>query len=146
MKSKKIIGIAAAALAAWLFALRGAGALVVYMRSWAFDHIDMARNSSFLQVNFDIKNPLFIGLTVTGVVGNVYVNGLLAGRVNNGGTFYLAPNSTSVMPVAVEIDHAKVTDAILYGLQNGIGDVQIAFDGNVLVGKAHVAVPVQMSV
>ena len=145
MKSRKIIGIMAVAYAAWLFLLRGAGALVVSMRSWAFDRFDLNNNLTYLQINFAVTNPLMVGFTVTGVVGDVYVNGIKAGYVNNGGTFYLAPNNESVMPVLVAIQNTNVSDAILYGLQNGTGGVQISFDGNILVGKTHTAVPIQMN-
>lgn len=143
MSKKRTIGIIAIALAAYYLVLRGAKALIVNIRSWGFSHIDFTTGLIYINLNFDIQNPLAVGLTLTGVHGDVFVNGILAGRIDNEYKFYLASNRTSVLPVQVALDMSLLTDALLHGLQNG-ENISIAFNGNMYVGKLRTAVPLQI--
>ena len=142
-KQKRIIGIAAIAFAVYYLVLRGARALIVNIRSWGFSHLDLTTGLIFVNLNFDIQNPLAVGLTLTGIHGDVFVNGILAGRIDNAYKFYLASNRTSVLPVQVALNVSLLTDALLHGIQNG-EDISIAFNGNMYIGDLHTTVPLQL--
>lgn len=142
-KKKRIIWIAAIAAGAYYIVLRRAKALITNIRSWRFSHIDINTGLIYINLNFTIQNPLNVGLTLRGVHGDVFVNGILAGRINNEYKFYLTSEKTSVLPVQVALNMSMLTEALLHGLQNG-ENISLAFNGNMYIGSLRVAVPVQI--
>lgn len=142
-KQKRIIWIAAIAAGAYYFVLRNAKALILTIRSWKFSRIDVNSGRVYINLNLKIQNPLKVGMTLRGVHGDVFINGILAGRIDNEYKFYLASNTTSVLPVQVGLDTSLLTEALLHGLQNG-ENISLAFNGNMYIGSLRVAVPVQI--
>ena len=139
----KILGGAALL---WWGVLRGASALMVGIKSWAFRGIDISNMNVDLTLNFMIKNPLFIGLTLKGIYGDVYVQGHKVGQVSTSYNYYLSGGRTHIIPVLVTLNMASVGQAAMENIQSGnVQTFTIAFDGRLLIGKAGVPVPVQVN-
>lgn len=125
--------------------LRGARGLVIKVQSWSFRNIDLDAQTVSLNINMLIKNPLLVGLTIKGVKGDVYMQGLKVGYVNTTFNYYLAGGHTHVLPVIVNLGIGDLGQAIWQNIQSGnINTLTVAFDGKVYVGDVNVPVPVQV--
>ena len=141
-KAAKILGGAALL---WWGVLRGASALMVGIKSWAFRGIDLDNGNVDITLNFLIKNPLFVGLTLKSITGDIYVQGQKVGIVNGTYNYYLSGGHTHQIPVIVRLNMGNVGQAALLNIQSGdVRTLTIAFDGKLYIGKANVPVPVQV--
>ena len=128
----------------WYGILRGAKSLVVRVSSWAFREIDFANNTISLYLNLAIKNPLLIGVTVKGIQGDVYIQGIKAGYINMSYDYFLGGGKTHVLPVIVNLDISGVSDAVVANIRTGdFKNITAAFDGKVIAGKYEIAIPLQ---
>lgn len=137
------IGIGAALL--WYGVLRGAKGLIVKVRDYSFKSVDVATGTVSLYLNFLVKNPLFVGLTLKGIAGDVYAQGQKVGTVNTTLEYYLSGRHTHIIPVVVNLSMAQLGQSALLGMQNGdIRNITVAFDGKLYVGSWSVAIPIQV--
>ena len=136
------IGLGAGLL--WFGILRGAKGLVVRIKSYSFRSIDLTNNTVSLNLNLLIKNPLLVGLTIKGVMGDVFVQGYKVGTINTAYDYYLAGGHTHVLPVVVNLQMASVGQAALLNIQSGdIRTLTIAFNGKLYVGSRTIGIPLQ---
>ena len=139
----KILGGAALL---WWGVLRGASALVVGIKSWTFRGLDLTTGTVDITLNFLIKNPLIVGLTLKGIQGDVYVQGQNVGTVAMNYDYYLSGGHTHQIPVIVRLNMANVGQAALLNIQSGdVRTLTLAFDGKLLIGSAGVPVPINVS-
>lgn len=137
------IGIGAALL--WYGVLRGAKGLIVKVRDYSFKSVDVATGTVSLYLNFLVKNPLFVGLTLKGIAGDVYAQGQKVGTVNTTLEYYLSGRHTHIIPVVVNLSMAQLGQSALLGIQNGdIRNLTVSFDGKLYVGSWSVAIPIQI--
>ena len=128
----------------WFGILRGARGLVVRIKSYSFHSIDLPNNTVSLNLNLLIKNPLLVGLTIKGVLGDVFVQGYKVGTVNTAYDYYLAGGHTHVLPVVVNLNMSQVGQAALLNIQSGdIRTLTIAFNGKLFVGSRTIGIPLQ---
>lgn len=130
----------------WYFFCRGANALIVKVKGYSFRDVNIINGTVSLNLNFYIKNPLFIGLTLKSIVGDVYVQGIKVGYVNTTIDYYLSGAHTHIVPVVVNLDVAELGSAALLNIQSGdVRTLTIAFDGKIFVGDMNVGVPVNIT-
>lgn len=146
MNGQKIAKIGFGIGLLWYGVLRGAKGLIVKVRDFTFRSVNLTDGTVSLNLNFLIKNPLMVGLTLKGIAGDVYVQGQKVGDVNTTLEYYLSGWHTHIVPVIVNLDLENVGQAALLNIQSGdIRTLTIAFDGTLYVGKYGVGVPVQMN-
>ena len=125
--------------------LRGAKGLVVGVRDYSFRGVDLANGLVSLNLNFIIKNPLFVGLTLNRIEGDIYIQGQKAGFVNTTVNYYLSAWHTHIIPVVVNLDVAGLGAAAVANIMSGdIRSLTISFDGRIYVGDMGASVPVQI--
>ena len=128
----------------WYGVLRGARGLIVRIKDYSFRSINVSDMTVSLNLNLLIKNPLFVGLTIKGVVGDVYIQGFKVGTINTVYDYYLAGCHTHVLPVIVNLNMTDVGQAALLNIQSGdIRTLTIAFNGKLMVGSYTVSIPLQ---
>ena len=131
----------------WYGVLQGAKGLVVKVYSYAFQAVDLLNGKISLKLSLLIKNPLLVGLTIKGVQGEIYAQGMQIGSVNTTYNYYLAGGHSHILPVIVDLDMLQIGSAAWANIQSGdIRTLTIAFKGYVYVGKANVPVPVQFEI
>ena len=144
MKARKMAIIGTIAAVLYYGVLRGLKALSVRLQSIGLYGFDYEHNLVNLSAMFAIYNPLFVGLTLRGVQGEVYINGQHAGFVNHPMNSFLASGVESYVEVGIALNMSELSSAILAQLQTGnMSDVTISFNGSVFVGDAKVGLPVQ---
>ena len=142
-RAAKILGGAALL---WWGVLRGASALVVGIKSWAFRGININTGQVDLTLNFLIKNPLFVGLTLKGIQGDIYVQGQKVGLINMAYDYYLSGGHTHQIPVIVSLFAGELGQAALLNIQSGdVNTLTIAFDGRLYIGAAKIPIPLQLN-
>ena len=128
----------------WYGILRGARGLVIGVKNYSFRSIDFATNTVALNLNILVKNPLLVGITIKGIQGDVYAQGVKVGTVNTTYDYYLSGSHTHVLPVVVNLNFGDVGNALLLNIQSGdIKNMTIAFDGKVYAGTGAIGIPVQ---
>lgn len=148
MRSSKIIGWAAAAVALWYGILRGAKSLFVGVRNFQLQSISLADNTATFVLNFVIKNPLLVGIRLQSVAGDVYIQGIQCGKVGNQYNYFLSGGRAHNIPVAVTISLSGLTDALIANINSGdVRTLTIDFDGGVSVGdNGIVYIPIQKTI
>ena len=140
----KLVKIGLGAGLLWFGILRGAKGLVVRIKSYSFRSVNLTDNTVSLNLNLMIKNPLLVGLTIKGVLGDVFVQGYKVGTINTAYDYYLAGGHTHVLPVVVNLNMAQVGQAALLNIQSGdIRTLTIAFNGKLYVGSKTIGIPLQ---
>ena len=128
----------------WYGVLRGVKGLVVAYKGYSFNSVDLANGVVNMNLNIQISNPLFVGMTLKGIIGDVYAQGHQVGYVNQQFNYYLAGRKTHIIPVRVSINISEVGNAALLNIQSGdIRTLSIAFDGKLLVGNYSIGVPLR---
>lgn len=144
MKAKKVLIASSLAIVLYMIAVRGIRNVDVAVKSVVFRSMDFLASLVYLTVNLAVKNPLSIGVTVRGITGDLYINGQLAGKVNQNMNTYLTGGSESILPVDATISVNNVTQIVLDAITvRDFSSVVIAFNGSVLVGDLNIAIPVQ---
>lgn len=139
----KIVGGAALL---WYGVLRGAQGLICKVQDYAFRGIDFDSGTVSIDLRFIVKNPLFVGLTLKGIQGDVYIQGQKAGYINTKLDYYLSGGHTHIIPVIVNLSISGLGSALVANIQSGdIRTLTIDFDGKLFVGNMNVGVPVQIS-
>lgn len=140
----KIVKIGLGVSLLWYGVLRGARGLVLKVHSYSFRSLDLNTNTVALNLNLSIKNPLLVGLTIKGVMGDVYVQGLKVGYINTTYDYYLSGGRTHVLPVVVNLDLSDTGAAVIQNIQSGdISTLTIAFDGKIYIGAHKIGIPLQ---
>lgn len=117
--------------------LRGANALMVGVRSYGLKSVDVADGTITLQVNFVIKNPLWVGIRLRSIDGDVFIQGVKCGVVDMHYDYYMSGNRTHTIPVLVTVDTSNLGQAVLANISTGnIRALTVDFDGGVTVGKS----------
>lgn len=143
----KWVKIAAGAGLIWYGVLRGAQALVVGIRDYYISGVDIANRTVKVTLNVFIKNPLFVGLKLNSISGEVYMQGIGVGSVDMQYNYFLSGRSTHVIPITVELNAHGMTEALLANIQTGdIKTLSASFDGKLYIGKYNVGVPVRLGV
>lgn len=146
MNTKQIAKIGLGISALWLGILRGAKALIVMLNGYDIKNIDILNLSATLTLRFYIKNPLFIGITLKSIEGDIYLNGTKVGFINNHYDYYLAGARSHVIPVSAVISGAEILKSIFSDLNAGIiKGKTVSFDGKITVGKYNIPIPVQIT-
>lgn len=126
--------------------LRGAKALIVGIHSYALRGISIMNGTIDLTLNFIIKNPLFVGLTLRGIKGDIYIQGINVGGVNMQYDYFISGGHTHVIPVVATLQAMEIGSAALANIQSGnVQSLTIAFDGYIYISKYNVPVPVQVT-
>ena len=142
----KIAKIALGAGLLWYGVLRGAKALVIGVRDWKFGGINLEANTVQLYLNFLIKNPLFVGITLRSIQGDIYIQGQKAGYINTTVDYYLSGFHTHVVPVVVNLDMGGVLKSVLANIMSeDVRSLTISFDGKIYAGKYSVGIPVNIN-
>lgn len=137
------IGVGCALL--YLGVLRGAKGLIVKVSNYSFRGVNLADGTVSLDLNFLVKNPLFVGLKLKAITGDVYAQGQKVGSVNTTVDYYLSGGKSHIIPVVVNLQMANVGQAVLLNIQSGdIRTLTIGFDGKLYVGDWSVGIPVQI--
>lgn len=143
--TSKIVKIGLGLGLLWYGVLRGAKGLVIGIKNFTFHSVDLANKIVSLTINLSIKNPLFVGLTIKGVKGDVYAQGVKVGYVNTTYDYYLSGAHTHILPIVVNLQMDGVTDAAWLNIQSGdINSLTLAFDGKVYVGNWNIGIPLQL--
>lgn len=141
--SNGTLKILAAAAALYYLVLRGARALIVEVGNYSVHSVDLLNERITLRINFLINNPLLVGITLKGIDGDIYVQGVRTGRVNMKYDYYLSGRHAHSIPVLVELSTSQMTDAIIANIKTGnINTLTIAFDGGIIVSDSLVRIPV----
>lgn len=128
----------------WYGVRMAAKGLIVKVKDYKFSGYDAQSGSLLLTLNLMLKNPLAIGLTIKGVVGEVYAQGFRIGGVNTTYNYYIAGGKTHILPVIVNLNLGDVLQAGWQNIQSGdIKTLTVAFNGKILIGKYNVSVPLQ---
>ena len=145
MSVRQITKIALGVTLLWYGVLRGARALVVMLKSWSLVYVDITDMTAKIVLYFLIQNPLVIGLKLKGIVGDVYVQGQNVGHIEHYYNYYLSGLKSHVIPVETILDLDIFGVTMLQNIQAAaVGDIEIAFDGKILVGKYNVPIPVKI--
>ena len=127
--------------------LRGVNALTVGVRGCQLAGLDLVSNTVQIRLFFYIKNPLFVGIKLRGIVGDVYMHGMKVGYVNSSYDYYLSGRKTHIIPVTVSCDIASLGEAVITNIQTGnIQTLTVAFDGTIAVGNNGVKLPLQKTI
>ena len=129
----------------WLALVKISRSLVVGVKSFQFKSLNLTNKTVSLTINIEVKNPLIVGVTITGVQGDVYLQGRRVGYVNTKYNYYLGGGRTHILPVIVNLSLGAVSDAVIQNINSGdISNLSIAFNGKVLAGKLKLTMPVQV--
>ena len=143
---RNIIKIVGGFALLWYGILRGASAMIVKLYSWSLNNINFDDHTLEIQLNIFVKNPLWVGLTIEGIKGDVYLNGEKVGYISQELQYYLSGGNTHIIPLVVNVSANAGVNAFWQNISTGAGDKYIfAFDGNIYVGSKGVGVPVQFS-
>lgn len=146
MDTRQIVKIGLGAAFLWYGILRGARALMVGVRDFSFRGLNMTDGTVSLNLNFLIKNPLLVGLTLKGITGEVYAQGVKVGYVNTTIDYYLSGGHTHVVPVVVNLNIADLGQAAMQNIQSGdIRTLTIVFAGKIYIGSYNVGLPVEIT-
>lgn len=144
MDVKNWLGWTAAIAALYYAVLRGANALIVAVRGYRFQSIDTTNGTISFYLYFVINNPLLVGLTLKGLSGDIYVQGVKCGVVNMKYDYFISGRHSHSVPVLVTVDASKLTEAAILNIQSGnVKTLTIAFDGGLNIGSEQVYIPVQ---
>ena len=146
MDGAKIVKIGIGAALLWYGVLRGAKGLIVKVRDFSFRSVNLTDGTVSLNLNFLIKNPLLVGLTLKGIAGDVYAQGQKVGTINTTIEYYLSGWHTHIVPVVVNLNMASLGQSALLNIQSGdVRTLTIAFNGKLYVGSYGVGVPVELN-
>lgn len=128
----------------WYGVLRGAKALVVRVQSYSFRTLSLTDGTVSLNLNLLVKNPLFVGVTIKGITGEVYAQGQKIGYVNTNLDYFLGGAKAHIIPVVVNLQFTDVMRAALLNVQSGdVRTLTVAFDGKLFVGQKNIGIPLQ---
>lgn len=129
----------------WYGVLRGARGLVVGVQSYSFRGLSLTDGTVSFYLNILVKNPLVVGLTLKGVVGDVYIQGQRVGKVNTAYDYYLAGGKTHIIPVVVDLQLSGLGQAAILNIQSGdVRSLTIGFDGKLFIGNYYVGIPLRL--
>ena len=130
----------------WYGVLRGASAMVVRLYSWTLQAIDIANGMISAQLNIFVQNPLFVGITIKRISGDIYLNGDKVGYIDHELNYHLAAGKSQIVPVSINVDSSASVNTVLNNMLNGTkGVYTFAFDGKLYIGSKNVGVPLQFS-
>ena len=139
----KIIGGAALL---WYGVLRGARGLIIKVKDYTFRGVDLDNGIISLNLNMYVKNPLFIGLTLNGIKGDIYAQGQHVGVVNTVLDYHLSGGHTHIIPIVANLSMGGLLNAGNANIQSGdVRTLTMAFDGKLFVGSYSVAIPVRVN-
>lgn len=148
MISFKTIGRIGAAAFLYFGILRGATALYFGIKDYFFRSISLTNQMAEFVVTFTIHNPLFVGLTLKSVAGDIYIQGIKCGTINQSYDYFLPGRKTWNISIPVQIDLKQLTSAVIQNISTGdINTLTIAFDGYAFIGGSGlVRIPFQKTI
>lgn len=130
----------------WYGVLRGASAIVVKVQDYMLRTFNIQNKTVSVSINFYIKNPLFVGVTLNNIVGDVYIQGVNVGAVNQDLNYFIAGGKTHIIPVIVDLQLSSLSEAVWRNIESGdVHTLTVDFDGKLYVGKYNVGVPVEVN-
>ena len=134
------------AAVAWYGILRGANGLMIAIKDYTLNYINLSEGTVGLSVQFVIKNPLLIGLTLSRIEGQVFAQGQQVGTIDEELNYYIAGGRTHILPVNVELLLSSVQRAAMANIESGdIHTFTVDFDGKLYVSNYNIPVPIQFS-
>jgi len=134
------------AAVAWYGILRGAKGLMIAIKDYTLNYINLSEGTVGLSVQFVIKNPLLIGLTLSRIEGQVFAQGQQVGTIDEDLNYYIAGGRTHILPVNVELLLSSVQRAAMANIESGdIHTFTVDFDGKLYVSNYKIPVPIQFS-
>ena len=134
------------AAVAWYGILRGAKRLMIVIKDYTLNYINLSEGTVGLSVQFVIKNPLLIGLTLSRIEGQVFAQGQQVGTIDEELNYYIAGGRTHILPVNVELLLSSVQRAAMANIESGdIHTFTVDFDGKLYVSNYNIPVPIQFS-
>ena len=128
----------------WNCLLQGAKGLVIKVYSYTFQSVNVIDKTINLNLNLLIRNPLFAGLTINSIAGEVYAQGHQVGYVDQNLNYYIAGRRTHIIPLTVTLHLEDLTQAAWLNIQSGdIRTLTVSFNGKVYVGSSNIGVPLQ---
>lgn len=129
----------------WFAILRWYRGLICKLYNWEYESVDLTNGTIAIKLSFLIKNPFLVGLTLRGIIGDVYVQGEKAGYINTRLDYYLGGGKTHIVPIIVNLSIGGMGAALVANIQSGdVRTLTIDFDGK-LLGKWDIAIPLKIS-
>ena len=143
---KNITKIAIGGAMIWYFVLRGASAVITKVKSYSIRYIDIANKQLDINLSFYIKNPLFVGIELKRLSGDIYIQGNKCGAIDTQLDYFLSGLHTHIIPVVANIDMEDLSQSVIANIQSGdIRTLTIAFNGAIHVGKYGIPIPVEIT-
>ena len=115
--------------------LRGASALYVGIKNYRFGSISLANNTAEFIITFLLNNPLYVGLRLKAISGDIYIQGIKCGTINANYDRYLAGRHAWNVAVPITIDLGQLASAVVENISTGnINTLTISFDGAIVIG------------
>ncbi len=141
---KNITKIAIGGALVWYFILRGASAVITKLKSYSIRSIDIANRELDINLSFYIHNPLFVGIELKKISGDIYIQGNKCGEIDTQLDYFLSGLHTHIVPVVANLDMKDLSQSIITNIQTGdIRTLTIAFNGAIHVGKYGIPIPVE---
>ena len=117
--------------------------LVIKVQEWKFSGLNLGAGTVSLDLNFLIKNPTLVGITLRTVQGDIYVNGEKAGYVNTKLDYALTGGHTHIVPIVVNMYLSSLGPGVSSTIERGdINALEVAFDGAIYVGAKNIRIPI----
>lgn len=142
-KKNKLVKILALSGILYYLILRTTKALIVSLKSYAIQSFDFGQEKINIRLNFEVKNPIKVGVVIKRISGDIYINGQLSGWISNDMNFYLGANGTSVVTVIAELSSPELINAVMLRTEGGMEHNTIAFNGTVETELATIPIQVE---
>lgn len=141
-----ITKIAIGGLALWYFVLRGASAVITKLKSYSIRYIDLTNKQLDINLSFYIKNPLFVGIELKKISGDIYIQGNKCGMIDTQLDYYLSGLHTHIIPIVANLDIEDLGQSVITNIQSGnVRTLTIAFNGAIHVGEYGIPIPLEIT-
>ena len=119
--------------------------LIVGVESVTVKNIDLDNLAATIALNVEIENPLDFGVTVNGLTGIVYLQGVPVGAINAEYNYYISGKTKHIIPIYIHTTLKAMGKAIWDGLTSGnIKNMDLDVDAKIYATKLNIGVPVQL--
>lgn len=136
----------------WYTVLRGVQALRIGLSSYALKAFDLINHTVTLSLDFTIKNPLLIGVTLKGIQGTITGTSLNKteeiGKIDNVYDYYIGGLKTHIVRANVVVSTEGVLSALSNNINSGsIDNLVIQFDGYLIFGDIkQIKLPIKKTI
>lgn len=111
--------------------------LAVTIKSVRLQRVNFASElSADILFNILFVNPTILGVYLQSIQGDIYVNGVSVGYINNTYNYHVKGNATHLLEVVAHIDAAHSAEAIITNIESGnVNNGNLQFVGSVVVGS-----------